>query len=107
MRYLLHFEATNEAGGKIDRSPGGAGAAIGKVLELLKPETFYVSVFRRELFIIINTDDIAVLSEAAHVIQLVSGTSPDVTPIMTANEAMTLLEPTIENAVKTTRELGL
>lgn len=24
MRYLLHFEATNEAGGRIDRSAGGA-----------------------------------------------------------------------------------
>lgn len=107
MRYLLHFEATNEAGGRIDRSAGGAGAAIGRILDLLKPETFYVSVFRRELFIIVDTDDLAMLSEAAHLIQLVAGTSPDVTPVMTGNEAMVILQPTIESAVKSATAMGL
>lgn len=107
MRYLVRFEASNEAGGRIDRSAGGAEAAIGRILELLKPETFYVSVFRRELFMIVNTDDLAVLSEAAHLIQLAAGTSPEVTPIMTANEAMTILAPTIKSAVKTVQTMGL
>lgn len=47
------------------------------------------------------------LSEAAHLIQLVAGTSPDVTPVMTGNEAMVILPPTIDSAVKATTAMGL
>ena len=107
MRYLLRFEATVEAGNRIDRSPGGAGAAIGKILELLKPETFFVSVFKREIFMIVNTDDAAVLSEAAHLVLMVAGTNFEVTPITTAEETMAFLPGAIGNAVKATAALGL
>ena len=66
----------------------GLAAAIGSILELARPETFYVSVFRRELFVIVNTEDAAMLSELAHAVQLVAGCNPEVTPIMTSEEAM-------------------
>jgi hypothetical protein len=107
MRYLIRFEASIEAGGKVDRSASGAGAAIGKILDLLKPEAFYVSVFRRELFMIVNNDDPAILSEAAHLIQLVGGSNPEVTPIMTGEQTMAILPKAIANAVKTASALGL
>lgn len=35
MRYMIRFEASIDAGGRVDRSAGGAGAAIGKILEML------------------------------------------------------------------------
>ena len=106
MRYIIRFEASIEAGGKIDRSTAGAGGAIGRILDLLKPETFYVSVFKRELFMIVNSDDPAMLSEAAHVIQLVAGANPEIIPIMTAEEAMAVLPKAIANAVATAKALG-
>lgn len=107
MRYLLRFEASLEAGAKVDQSAGGAGAAIGAILDLLKPESFYVSVFKRELFLIVNSDDAAVLSEAAHAIQLVAGGNPEVTPIMTADETMAILPNAVQRAVATYQRLGL
>ena len=107
MRYMVRFEASIEGGGKVDRSAGGAGPAIGRILELLKPETFYVSVFKREIFMIVNSDDPAMLSEAAHAIQLVAGANPEVTPIMTGDEAMAILPKAIANAVNTAKALGL
>ena len=107
MRYMIRFEASIEAGNKVDRSPGGPGAAIGSILGLLKPEAFYVSVFKREIFMIINSDSAAMLSEAAHLIQLVAGCNPEVTPIMTSEEAMALLPVAVPNAVNTTKSLGL
>lgn len=107
MRYMVRFEASIEAGGKIDRSAAGAGGAIGKILELLKPEVFYVSVFKRELFLVVNSDDPAVLSEAAHLIQLLAGSNPEVTPVMTGEETMKILPKAISNAVKTGATLGL
>jgi hypothetical protein len=107
MRYMIRFEASIDAGGKIDRSAGGAGAAIGKILELLKPEAFYVSVFKRELFMIVNNDDPATLSEASHLVQLVAGCNPEVTPIMTSEETMAILPKAIGNAVKTAKAMGI
>ncbi len=107
MRYMIRFEASIDAGGKVDRSGGGAGAAIGAILELLKPETFFVSVFKRELFMIVHTDDPAMLSEAAHLIQLVAGANPEVTPILTAEQAMGVLPDAVGRAVKKTAALGL
>jgi hypothetical protein len=107
MRYLIRFEASMEAGGKVDRSKGGPGAAIGSILELAKPETFYVSVFRRELFMIVNTDDMAMLSELAHTIELVAGSNPEFTPIMTSDEAMKMLPGVIERSVKRASALGV
>ncbi|MBI2767738.1 MAG: hypothetical protein HYX53_17720 [Chloroflexi bacterium] len=106
MRYMVRFEASIEQGAKVDGSPGGAGAAIGKILELFKPESFYVSVFKRELTMIVNSDDLAALSEAAHVVQLVAGANLEVTPVMTADEAMAILPPAITRAVAAARELG-
>jgi hypothetical protein len=99
MRYLIKVAVTNAAGEKIDRSSGPA-AAIGAVLQCLKPETFYVSVFRREVFAIANSDDVAMLSEAAHMISLISGGDAEVTPIMTADEAMQILPAATQRAVK-------
>jgi hypothetical protein len=107
MRYMVRFEVSIEAGSKIDRSNGGADPVIGKLLELLKPETFYVSIFKRELFVIVNTEDTALLSEAAHLIHLIGGTNAEVTPIMTPNETMAILPGAIGNAVKTAVSLGL
>ena len=107
MRYLIRFEASIEAGGRVDRSTGGAGAAIGRILDLLKPEAFYVSVFKRELFMIVNSNDAAMLSEAAHAVQLVAGANPEVTPIMTSEEAMSVLPKAIGNAVGMAKSLGL
>jgi hypothetical protein len=107
MRYLMRFEASMEAGGRVDRSTGGAGVAIGRILELVKPETFYVSVFRRELFMIVNSNDPAMLTEAAHVVQLVAGTNLEVTPIMTGEEAMAILPKALGNALDLAKSLGL
>jgi hypothetical protein len=107
MRYLIRFEASIEAGGKVDRSKGGPGAAIGSILELAKPETFYVSVIRREMFMIVNTEDVAMLSELTHAIQLIAGCNPEVTPIMTSDEAMKVLPGVIERAVKNASALGV
>jgi hypothetical protein len=104
---MLRFEASIEAGDKVDRSPGGAAAGIGAILELLKPETFYVSVFKRELFMVVNTDDAALLSEAAHAVLLVAGQNLEVTPIMTADESMAVLPGAIQRAVTTANKLGL
>jgi hypothetical protein len=107
MRYLIRFEASIEAGGKVDRSTGGAGAAIGKILDLLKPETFYVSVFKREMFMIVNSNDPALLAEAAHAVQLVAGANLEVTPIMTGAEAMAILPKALGNALDLAKSLGL
>ena len=107
MRYLIRFEASMEAGGKVDRSPGGAGATIGKILDLLKPETFYVSVFKREMFMIVNSNDPALLAEAAHAVQLVAGANLEVTPIMTGAEAMAILQKALGNALDLAKSLGL
>jgi len=107
MRYLMRFEASMDAGNKVDRSPGGAGAAIGRILELLKPETFYVSVFKRELFMIVNSDDPAMLAEAAHAVQMVAGANLEVTPILTSQEAMPILPKAIGRAIDMTKALGL
>ena len=107
MRYLIRFEASIEAGGRVDRSAGGAGATIGKILELLKPETFYVSVFKREIFMIVNSNDPAMLAEAAHVVQLVAGANLDVTPIMTGEDAMAILPKALRNAIDIAKSLGL
>ena len=107
MRYLIRFEASMEAGGKVDRSPGGAGAAIGRILDLLKPESFYVSVFKRELFMIVNNNDAALLAEAAHAVELIAGANLDVTPILTGEEAMTILPKALGNALATAKSLGL
>ena len=107
MRYMIRFQASIESGARVDRSAGGAGPAIGKILELLKPEAFYVSVFKRELFMVVDSDDPAMLSEAAHVIQLVAGTNPEVTPIMTGDETMAVLPKAVANAVATAKALGL
>jgi hypothetical protein len=104
---MISFEASIEAGSKVDRSSGGAGAAIGAILQLAKPETFYVSVFKRELFMIVNSDDLAALSELAHDIQLVAGVNPEVTPIMTGEEAMAILPNSIANAVRTADSLRM
>jgi hypothetical protein len=106
MRYMIRFEVTAAAGEKIDRS-AGPGQAIGKLLELLKPEAFYVSVFKRELFIVVDNNDPAVLGEAAHIIQLIGGTSPEVTPVMSGEETMRVLPAAIQNAVNTVKGLGL
>jgi hypothetical protein len=103
---MVRLEASLEQGANVDRSPGGAGTAIGKVLELLKPETFYVSVFKRELFMVVNTEDVALLSEAAHAIQLIAGCNPEVTPIMTGDEAMMILPQAVASATKTAEALG-
>jgi hypothetical protein len=107
MRYLIRFEASMEAGGKVDRSTGGAGAAIGKILDLLKPETFYVSVFKREMFMIVNSNDPALLAEAAHAVQLVAGANLEVTPIMTGEEAMAILPKALGKALDIAKSLGL
>jgi hypothetical protein len=107
MRYLMRFEASMEAGGRVDRSTGGAGAAIGKILNLLKPETFYVSVFRREMFMIVNSNDPALLAEAAHAVQLVAGANLEVTPIMTGEEAMAILPKALGHALDLAKSLGL
>jgi hypothetical protein len=105
MRYLIKVAVTNAAGEKIDRSSGPA-AAIGAVLKCLKPEMFYVSVFRREVFAIANSDDLAMLSEAAHMISLISGADAEVTPIMTADEAMQILPGATQHAVKAVAALS-
>ena len=107
MRYLMRFEASSEAGGRVDRSAGGAGSAIGRILELLKPETFYVSVFKRELIMIVNSNDLALLTEAAHVVQLVAGANLEVTPILTGEEAMAILPKALGKALDTAKSLGL
>ena len=107
MRYLMRFEASSEAGGRVDRSAGGAGAAIGRILELLKPETFYVSVFKRELIMIVNSNDLALLTEAAHVVQLVAGANLEVTPILTGEEAMAILPKALGKALDTAKSLGI
>jgi hypothetical protein len=103
----MRFEDSSEAGGRVDRSAGGAGAAIGRILELLKPETFYVSVFKRELIMIVNSNDLALLTEAAHVVQLVAGANLEVTPILTGEEAMAILPKALGKALDTAKSLGL
>jgi hypothetical protein len=105
MRYMLRFEASIEAGDKVDTS-SGAAAGIGTILELLKPEAFWVSIFKRELFMVVNTDDTALLSEAAHVVLLVAGTNMEVTPIMTGEEAMGVLPAAIQRAVETAKKIS-
>jgi Domain of unknown function (DUF3303) len=105
MRYLIKVAVTNAAGERIDRG-AGPGVGIGLVLQALKPETFYVSVFRREVFAIADCDDLAVLSEAAHMISLISGADPEVTPIMTADEAMKILPDATARAVKAVAALS-
>jgi hypothetical protein len=97
---MIRWEASIEAGGRIDRSKDGAGPAIGRVLDLLKPEAFYVSVFKREMFMVVNCDD------PAHLIFLVAGTNPEVTAIMTGEQAMTHLPKAIANAASATAALG-
>jgi len=107
MRYLIRFEASLEAGARVDRSPGGPGAAIGRILELLKPETFYVSVFRREVFMIVNSDDAAMLTEATHLIQLVGGANPEVTAVLSSQDTMAILPQAVARAVAGATSLGL
>jgi hypothetical protein len=107
MRYMIRFEATAEAGTKVDHSPGGPGAAIGKILEIFKPESVYVSVFKRELFMVVSSDDPALLSEGAHAIALIAGGVPEVTPVLTGDEATAVLPGAIATAVQAARELGL
>ncbi|HTM43746.1 MAG TPA: DUF3303 family protein [Polyangiaceae bacterium] len=106
MRYLIRFEASLEAGSKIDRRPGGPGPAIGTILELAKPETFFVSVTRRELYMVVNTDDAALLGEIVHVIMMIGDCNPEVTPVMTGDDAMKILPGVIERSSKAAAALG-
>jgi hypothetical protein len=46
------------------------------------------------------------LSEAAHMISLISGADAEVTPIMTADEAMQVLPSATQHAVKAVAALG-
>ena len=106
MRYMIRAEVSLEVGSKIDRSPRGAGPAIGQILALLKPETFYVSVFKREMFMVVDCDDPAVLSEAAHYLHLVFGCNPQVTPILKGEQTMAILPTAIANAAKAATSIG-
>jgi len=56
---------------------------------------------------VVNTDDAGQLAEAAHLIQLVAGANPEVTPTLTASETMATLPDAVARALKTTTSLGL
>ncbi len=99
MRYVIHFQATIEAGNKLDAG-GGPGNFFGYLTERYKPEGAWVDTSRRQGWMVADITDPAAIAELMMVCTRTLGTYPIVTPVTTLQETAALAKTASENAKK-------
>ena len=81
MLYLVETNASIERGNTIDAGPG-PGPQFAKIVERFRPQAIYGNPFRRQIFLIVDLDTPATMTELMYVLTWFTGTEPTFTPIM-------------------------
>lgn len=81
MLYLVEAHASIERGNAIDAGEG-PGSMFAKVAERFRPEAFYGSPSRRQVFMVVDLDTPAKMAELMYVLTWFAGTEPTLTPVM-------------------------
>lgn len=102
MRYLFEMTATLERGNEID-AKGGPGPIFGYIMERFKPEAFYVSALRRQLWLVVDLATMAQVHELMQIAGQAVGAGPKITPVMLGSEAAQVIQEASENAKKAPR----
>lgn len=101
MKYLFHGTPTVEAATRIE-AEGGPRALFNYLNERLKPEAFYVSALRREVWLVADVDDPAILTEVLLAVSRKIGNEPTIVPVHTLKDFGGIVGKAIENAKKLT-----
>lgn len=92
---MVHIKISPEAGNKLDFEEGGPGAILKYLVDRFTPEAFYVSTFRRSIWMVIDLDE----ATAADLMLTVSkkfGTYPLYTSVVPGPEVAKLAAASIE-----------
>jgi hypothetical protein len=97
MRYMVHIEIPPGAGNRLDFEGGGPGAILEYLTDRFTPEAFYVSTFRRAVWMVIDLDE-AKASELMLTISKKFGCYPMYTPVIPGPDVAKLAADGIEFA---------
>jgi hypothetical protein len=96
---MVHIEISPEAGNKLDFEEGGLGAILKYLVDRFTPEAFYVSTFRRSIWMFIDLDE-ATAADLTLTVSKKFGTYPLYTPVVPGPEVAKLAAASIEFAKK-------
>lgn len=104
MKYLVHIQATAEAGNRIE-SAGGPGPLFGWLVERFKPEAAWGSPVTRQCYLVVNYDDPVAITETMLAVASVVGNEPTFLPILPLSEFGGVVQKAIEG-LKTLPKIG-
>jgi len=81
MLYLVDAPASMERGDTIDAGEG-PGPMFAKIVERFHPEAFYGNPSRRQIFLVVNLETPAQMTELMYILTWFVGTTPTFTPVM-------------------------
>lgn len=99
MKYLIHIRPTIEAANRIEAS-GGPGPLFSYLNERLHPSAAYGSPTQREVWLVADIDDPAVLTELVLVAGRNAGVTPTFTPVVPLQEFGPIVAKAIEGLGK-------
>jgi len=99
MRYLIRFQATVEAGVKLDQA-GGPQQLFSYITERYRPECFYVNPSQRECYLVADIADVSDMTEMMLVVSRKCGKHPDFIPVATLNDFNKTAQNVFETAKK-------
>jgi len=86
MKFHVTIEVTPAQGTKMDALPGGPGPMIGHLVQRFRPESFYVALDRRAMFLVIDFPGEKEMGEFMAYVSSRWDTYPEMTPVVAGSE---------------------
>ncbi len=87
MRYLVRVEPSWEAANKLDSGPEGPGPLFGYIAQRFRPEAHYCETGKRAAWWVIDFASAEAITELTHLCVAKAGCHPELTAVMTGDEA--------------------
>ena len=100
MRYMVHFQVSEEAGREIEAKPGGPGPIVSRLFERFHPEQAYFAVSRREGWWVVDLESPMDVAEMMIAVTDMIGSYPDFTPVVPGEDFGAIVETAMPAAKK-------
>ena len=86
MKYMVELCVDAQTGNELEAKPGGPGPVIGRVLGRFKPEVVYMTTTERKIYMVVNLEDPASVTELMIAGAKIAGSYPKFTPVIAGDD---------------------
>ena len=98
MKYMVELSVDAQTGNELEAQPGGPGPVVGRLLDRFKPESVYMTMTERKIYMVVDLDDAVSTAELMIAGAKLSGSYPKFTPVISGSDFPEVVGPAIEGA---------